>query len=291
MNTPVVSVLVTVFNREHILRATVESLLLSTFKDIEIILVDDCSRDGSWDLCQSLQASVCQVRAFRNENNLGDYANRNRAASLARGKYLKYLDADDLIYPHSLQVMVDALERFPDAALALSANVIDPEVPYPEKVEPPEFFRRHFLGRSPIGVGPSAAIIRRDCFEAVGGFSGRQFVGDTELWLKLAERWPVVLLPPALVWWRRHEGQQMSLEMKKPEVLNVRFRLNLDCLQQTSHLSAEDRRAAVVRLRANHARSLVSFGLRNRRPLTSTALLYNSGLGLKDLLRGLRGYL
>lgn len=83
----------------------------------------------------------------------------------------------------------------------------------------------------------------------------------------------------------------MSLEMKKPEVLNVRFRLNLDCLQQTSHLSAKDRRAAVVRLRANHARSLVSFGLRNRRPLTSTALLYNSGLGLKDLLRGLRGYL
>ena len=97
--------------------------------------------------------------------------------------------------------MVDALEHYPEAGLALSANVIDPEVPYPEKLDPPEFFRRHFFGRSPIGVGPSAAIIRRDCFEAVGGFSGRQFVGDTELWLKLAERWPVVLLPPALVWW------------------------------------------------------------------------------------------
>jgi len=170
-------------------------------------------------------------------------------------------------------------------------NVIDPEVPYPEKLDPPEFFRRHFLGRSPIGVGPSAAIIRRNCFEAVGGFSGRQFVGDTELWLKLAERWPVVLLPPALVWWRRHEGQQMSLEMKKPEVLNVRFRLNLDCLQQTAHLSAEDRRAAAVRLRTNHARSLMSFGLCNRRPLTSAALLYHSGLGFKDILRGARGYL
>ncbi|MFM7166922.1 MAG: glycosyltransferase family 2 protein, partial [Planctomycetaceae bacterium] len=231
-----------------------------------------------------------QVRAFRNDKKLGDYANRNRAASLARGKYLKYLDADDLIYPHSLQVMVDALEKFPDAALALSANVIDPEVPYPEKLDPPEFFRRHFLGRSPIGVGPSAAIIRRDCFEAVSGFSGRQFVGDTELWLKLAERWPVVLLPPALVWWRRHEGQQMSLEMKKPEVLNVRFQLNRDCLLQTAHLIDADRRAAAIRLQANHARSLVSFGLRNRRPLTSASLLSQSGLGLKDVLRGLCGY-
>ncbi|MFM7164103.1 MAG: hypothetical protein ACKO3T_02570, partial [Planctomycetaceae bacterium] len=195
-----------------------------------------------------------------------------------------------LIYPHSLQVMVDALEKFPDAALALSANVIDPEVPYPEKLDPPEFFRRHFLGRSPIGVGPSAAIIRRDCFEAVGGFSGRQFVGDTELWLKLAERWPVVLLPPALVWWRRHEGQQMSLEMKKPEVLNVRFQLNLDVARQTVHLSARDRQAAIQRLRQNHARLLLSLGLRQRRLLTALVLMRSSGLSAIDYVRALGGY-
>ena len=154
MNTPLVSALVTVYNRQHILNETVESLLGSSCSDIEIILADDCSLDGSWSLCQNLQVSCPRVRAFRNLQNLGDYANRNRAASLARGKYLKYLDADDLIYPHSLQVMVDALEKFPTAGLALSANVIDPEVPYPEKLDPPEFFRRHFLGRSPIGVGP-----------------------------------------------------------------------------------------------------------------------------------------
>lgn len=290
MTAPGVSVLVTVFNRAHILRDTVDSLLTSRFRDFEVILVDDCSGDDSWDLCQTLAQSNPQIRAFRNERNLGDYGNRNRAASLARGKYLKYLDADDLIYPHSLQVMVDALEQNPTAGLALSANVIDPELPYPELIVPPQFFRRHFFGRSPIGVGPSAAIIRRDCFEAVGGFSGRQFVGDTELWLKLAERWPVVLLPPALVWWRRHEGQQMSLEMKKPEVLNVRFQLNLDCLQRTAHLNENEKSAVMPRLRANHARSLLSFGLRNRRPLTCLQLLKNAGLGLTDVAAGLWGY-
>lgn len=285
-----VSVLVTVWNRAHILHETVESIRCSGFREFEIVLVDDCSTDGSWQVCSELAAGNSSIVAYRNNVNLGDYANRNRAASLARGKYLKYLDADDLIYPHSLQVMVDALEKFPDAALALSANVIDPDVPYPEKLDPPEFFRRHFLGRSPIGVGPSAAIIRRDCFEAVGGFSGRQFVGDTELWLRLAERWPVVLLPPALVWWRRHEGQQMSLEMKRPEVLNVRFQLNLDVARQTVHLSELDRQAATQRLRRNHARLLLSFGLRQRRVIAATKLMRHSGLSLTDYIGALAGY-
>jgi glycosyltransferase involved in cell wall biosynthesis len=287
-----VSALVTVFNRQQILRSTVESLLASSFRDIEVVLVDDCSRDDSWTLCQKLESASADipVRAFRNDRNLGDYANRNRAASMARGQYLKYLDADDLIYPHSLQVMVDAMEQFSDAALALSANVIDPEVPYPERIEPPEFFRRHFFGRSPIGVGPSAAIIRRDCFEAVGGFSGRQFVGDTELWLKLAERWPVVLLPPALVWWRRHEGQQMSLEMKKPEVLNVRFQLELEVLRATCHLGVHQKSQAERVIKQRHARRLLSMAVRQRRLLTAGNLVRNSGLKFSDLVRGLRRY-
>lgn len=290
MSLPIVSALVTVYNRAHILHETVNSLLQSAFEDMEIVLVDDRSNDSSWELCQKLTITSPKILAFRNDTNLGDYANRNRAASLARGKYLKYLDADDLIYSHSLQVMVDAMEKFPEAALALSANVIDPEIPYPEKIESPEFFRRHFFGRSPIGVGPSAAIIRRECFEAVGGFSGRQFVGDTELWLKLAERWPIVLLPPALVWWRKHEGQQMSLEMKKPEVLNVRFQLNLDTLNNTKHLDANQKLKANQRLRQNHARLLLSVCLRQRRPAIAIRLARHAGLGVLDLLRGLSGY-
>ncbi|GDX94166.1 glycosyl transferase [Planctomycetia bacterium] len=284
------SVLVTVWNRGRILSETVNSIFSSSFRDFEVVLVDDCSADDSWEVCCQLSASSLTVRSFRNSSNLGDYANRNRAASLARGKYLKYLDADDLIYPHSLHVMVDALERFPDAALALSANVIDPDVPYPEKLEPPEFFRRHFLGRSPIGVGPSAAIIRRDCFEAVGGFSGRQFVGDTELWLKLAERWPVVLLPPALVWWRRHEGQQMSLEMKKPEVLNVRFRLQLEMLRSTVNLATSDRTLAEQRLVQHHARRLLAMAIREGRIRTAWKLWREAPLRYTDLIKGLRSY-
>jgi len=92
MTLPIVSALVTVYNRAHILSETVHSLLNSEYGKLEIVLVDDCSSDASWPLCQTLAEANPQVRAFRNQKNLGDYANRNRAASLARGKYLKYLE-------------------------------------------------------------------------------------------------------------------------------------------------------------------------------------------------------
>lgn len=284
------SILVTVFNREAYLRQTLESILGSSVVDFEVIVVDDCSNDNSVEIARSSVQSESRVRLYVNEKNLGDYANRNRAASLARGKYLKYLDADDLIYRHSLATMVDAMERFPDAALALSRNVIDPEEPYPKLYSPKEFFREHYFGKSPIGVGPSAAIIRRECFEAVGGFSGRQFVGDTELWMKLAERWPIVTLPPALVWWRRHEGQQMALELTKPEVIGVRAKLELEAVRRTAHLNTAEKEIAIRRIKQHLARRLLSISVRAKRPMKAWQMYSESELTVVDLIRGFMKY-
>lgn len=284
---PRVSVLVTVFNREHILEETIRSVQESSFQDFEIVIVDDCSKDKSYQLAQTLAETDSRIRVFRNEKNLGDYANRNRAASLANGRLLKYLDADDLIYRFSLATMVDAMDRFPLAGLGLSWSVIDPDLAYPHLVKPAEFAERHFFGRSPIGVGPSAAIIRRECFDDVGGFSGRQFVGDTELWMKLGEKWPIVSLPPALVWWRRHEGQQMSLEMQRPQVLNVRHRLELDYLNSTVHLSVDRKRLAERQLRYRHGRRLLSLCLKQKSPQLLWRLVAESGLSGMDLFRSI----
>jgi glycosyltransferase involved in cell wall biosynthesis len=284
---PCVSVLVTVYNREAYLEATLRSILVSSFTDFEVIVVDDCSIDSSIDIARQLAGIDHRIQVHKNERNLGDYFNRNRAAALASGKYLKYLDADDLIYTHSLATMVDAMEAFPEVGLALSQNVIDPDVPYPKAYTPQEFFHAHYFGKSPIGVGPSAAIIRRECFEAIGGFSGRQFVGDTELWMRLAERWPIVTLPPALVWWRKHPGQQMQLELLRPEVLNVRYQWELESLSSTKQLTEDEKEAAKRRLNGRHARRLLSLGLKGRRLQTAWRLFRESGLTLGELASGL----
>lgn len=286
--TPTVSVLVTVYNREEYLSCTLESILNSTFQDFEVIVVDDHSTDNSLDVAKRFAHLDCRIKVHSNEKNLGDYYNRNKAASLAKGKYLKYLDADDLIYRHGLSIMVEALEEFPAAALALSYNRIDPEFPYPFVHSPQELYRQHFLGKSVLGVGPSAAILRRNQFNAVGGFSGQQFVGDTELWLKLAEKWPVVTLPPSLVWWRQHEGQQMQLELTKPEVLNKRHELQLKMLKETKHLSESQKNKALRELKHLHARRILSFALRRKRPQTAWSLFRNSSLTIGELLVGLK---
>lgn len=287
MPPPLVSVLVTVYNREKYLAPAIESVLGQTFQDFELIIVDDSSGDRSVEIARRYQTNH-RVRIYVNERNLGDYPNRNRAASYASGKYLKYVDADDLIYPHCLAVMVQAMSDFPDAALGLSWNVIDPPEKYPFVSSSREVLRAHYLGRSLLGVGPSAAIIRRDAFEVLGGFSGRQFVGDSELFLKFAQRWPVVSLPPALVWWRRHEGQQMSIEQTRREILNVRFRLDCEILEGSDLLEPGEKRLATFRLRYQHARKLLSMALRERKLAMACHLWSSAGLGWKDLMIALR---
>lgn len=287
---PVSSYLVTVYNRESYLEACVESILCSSDSDFEVIVVDDASKDRSVAIADSIARFDSRVHVHRNETNLGDYANRNRAASLAKGKYLKYLDADDLIYPHSLELMVEAMERHPEAALGLSLNQIDPDQPYPFLSSTGEVIRNHFRGRSVLGVGPSASIIRRDAFEEIGGFSGRQFIGDAELWLKLAERWPVVSLPPALVWWRRHEGQQMNLEMSRPEVLGERFRLEVDTATHTQWLDDSERRTAICRIGQHHARRILALATKGGKPKEAMRLARDSGLSIPEFLRGFRPY-
>lgn len=207
---PKVSVLTTVYNREKYLVECIESVLASDYKDWELIIVDDQSKDNSIDIAQFYSAKDDRIKAYVNDRNLGDYPNRNKAATYARGKYIKYLDADDLIYPHGLGIMVRTMEDYPDCALGISQEVVEDVKPYPFVMEPEETFRREFLQRGVLGFGPTGTIIKRDAFESVGGFTGTRYIGDTELWYQLALKNPVLKIVPGLTFWRRHKDQEIT---------------------------------------------------------------------------------
>jgi glycosyltransferase involved in cell wall biosynthesis len=210
---PVVSVLMTSYNREKYIAAALESVLSSHFSDFEVIVSDDASADDTAKIAQSYAGRDERVRVFINEKNLGDYSNRNRAASLARGTYIKYVDSDDILYPHALTVMVEAMERFPQAGFGLS-SLPDPKVPYPAVSEPHNTYLEHFKGFGHFDRAPGSAIIRRDVFENTGGFSGRRGIGDNEYWLKIARYYPLVKFPAHLYWARKHEGQESESTAK-----------------------------------------------------------------------------
>ena len=204
---PVVSVLMTTYNRENYVASAIDSVLASTFEDFELVVVDDCSKDRTSEICREYASQDDRVHFFQNEKNLGDYPNRNRAASYARGRYLKYLDSDDMLYPHGLAVMVSTMERFTDAKAGLSAYA-EADRPHPCVYSPLEAYRIHYFERDLLGRAPGSVIVNRKAFESVGGFSGKRQVGDHELWLKLAAKYSVVTMPRDLVWDRDHEVKE-----------------------------------------------------------------------------------
>jgi glycosyltransferase involved in cell wall biosynthesis len=288
---PLVSVLVTVYNRETYLRECLESVLASTWTDFELIVVDDASTDGSWQVAESIALADARVRLFRNDNNLGDYGNRMRAARLARGEYIKYLDSDDIIYSHSLALMVEAMRKYPDAALGLSHSDPEGEEPYPWLLAPDEVWKKEFLGGGALGCGPSGTIIRRDAFFEIGGFGNWGVLNDTDLWYRLSARWAVVLLPPGLVWWRRHPGQEFTRNDADLAYLANGLQMSLGVLSMSDNpLSPDQRMAAESRARQRHARRLWSLALRRGRVGTAFGLMRESRLSAADILSGLRPY-
>lgn len=279
---PRVSVLMTAFNREQYIAEAIESVLRSTMTDFELIVVDDCSSDGTAAIALEYAGRDPRIRAERNGENLGDYENRNRAARYARGEYLKYVDSDDMIYPHGLEVMVRCMEVWPDAALGLSA-VPDPKGPSPRYLTPVEAYREHFFEHDLLGRAPGSAIIRRSAFEAVGGFSGRRQIGDHELWLKMARRFAVVKMPTDLLWDRQHSRQEKHYDGLVEKAL-----MHEDVAVEALHagdcpLDSHEREAALARISSNRARNFWLFlrsngGLRQARKYRRGASLPASAI-------------
>ena len=173
MSTPLVSVLMTCYNREQFLPAAIESVLWQTFEDFELIIVDDRSTDGSVEIAREYARRDHRIRVVVNETNLGDYPNRNRAASLARGQYIKYHDSDDVMYPHCLAVMVAPMEAEPRAGFGLSLGRNWEGGPCPMLQTPRQCYQREFLGLGMFGAGPAGALFRTNVLRELGGFEDR----------------------------------------------------------------------------------------------------------------------
>ncbi|WP_229760426.1 glycosyltransferase family 2 protein [Ferruginibacter lapsinanis] len=244
----------TSYNREKYIGEAIESVLRSTYQNWELIIVDDASKDRTVEIARSYAEKDERIKLHVNEINLGDYANRNKAAGYAKGEYLKYLDSDDKICPWGLGVMVECMESDASIAMGFSSNILI-NCMLPVVLSPEESFKLYFFRGFLLGIGPSGTIIRRDVFESFNGFSGRQFVGDTELWFKIASKHSVVCMPANLVYWREHEQQQIVLERKDFHIESVRLAMiretlvGGDCPLQKSDADAAYRNIVNIKCR------------------------------------------
>jgi glycosyltransferase involved in cell wall biosynthesis len=282
MTAPLVSVLTTAYNREKYISQAIESVLASSFKDFELIIVDNCSTDHTVEIARHYTSDP-RVQVHVNEKNLGDYPNRNRAASLAHGRYLKYVDSDDYIYRHCLETMVGMMERFPDSGLGLAAFRQDQARPFPIQLSPRQAYFTHYFRTTIFAAGPLGAIIRKDAFDAVGGFTGR-WSGDFEMWHTLAARYPVVMMPNGLVWHRNHAEQEMQYYRTDPRVILTYFVIACDQLTRLEcPLLAEERQLALRHMRRRQARFVLRTWASQQRGCGKD-LLRRSGRSLVELL-------
>ena len=112
-----VSVIVAVYNVEQYIEACVQSIRRQTFKNLEILLVDDGSRDSSGELCDALERQDPRIRVLHKANGgLSDA--RNAAIDVAQGDYLTFVDGDDLLHPRMIECLMQALEDEPEAHMS-----------------------------------------------------------------------------------------------------------------------------------------------------------------------------
>lgn len=197
-DTPLVSVCIPTYNYARFLPRTIDSVLDQTLEDFELIVVDDASSDDTDEVMEQY-ADDPRVTYIRNETNRGLFANFNFAASLARGRHLKFLCADDWLAPEFLERTASLLDSDERIGMVTNSHVLTSADEQPLTIEYAPFEGRAFIPRQeavdqlilwhyPIGR-PTNVLIRRDVFEQVGGFDG-DFAptGDLQLWLRVLER-------------------------------------------------------------------------------------------------------
>jgi glycosyltransferase involved in cell wall biosynthesis len=229
---PLVSVLMTAYNRDKYIAMAIDSVLASTYTNFELIIVDDASKDMTLVIAKQYELTDIRVKVYSNEKNLGDYPNRNVAASYATGKYLKYVDSDDYIYPDGLKILVDSMERFPAAGMGICSLKPDKERPFPFMLSPKESYEYHFFGPRLFFIGPLSVIFLKDAFSEVGGFLSNRMVSDNHMWYDLALHYPVVLISDGVVWARDHPGQELKDEynyLREYEAIKWRYLLDPAC--------------------------------------------------------------
>ncbi|MFN5375678.1 MAG: glycosyltransferase family 2 protein [Chitinophagaceae bacterium] len=253
-----VSVLMTSYNRANFIKEAIESVLLQDYTDFELIIVDDSSSDATWDIIKAYANIDKRIKAFRNIENLGDYPNRNRVASYASRKYLKYLDSDDILLPGSLMQMVTTMEENPSCVLGLIGIGLELATNEYKILQPKYVYRDIFFKGKIIGCGPSFSIIKRSVFEEVGGFSEKRHLSDLELWFKLLPVYPLCVFGEGLVYWRRHNDQEFEIGEKSNFHFFKSYVIYLNALQQENcPLSLQERKMAIRNLKNRYSRHVL----------------------------------
>ena len=204
-----IDVVIPAFNAEKFITQTLESVGAQDVSIRSVIIVNDGSKDNTIELVRHAIQKDSRIRFYQNENNLGDYPNRNQAASYAKGKYILYVDSDDQIQPDAIAYCMKYFEAFPEADF----SVIYPhdDIQTPMMLDSEAAIRKHFYEKSFLNLGPGGVVFKREFFLKNNSYSTR-FGPANDLYshLKFSIKGNVLLLPFKYLIYRIHDGQEST---------------------------------------------------------------------------------
>lgn len=220
---PRVSIIIPTYNRVWLLREAIDSVLNQTFKDIEVIVVDDAGAEDVQSVIAGYNNS--NLRYIRNERNLGLAGTRNQGIVAASGDYIGFLDDDDLFELTKIEKQVALLDQQPAVDIVYCGYYYlyeDGKHLYENVMLPHGNILKDLLLSSPILV--HAPLIRRACLDRWGVFDASMRVcGDWDLWLRYAiQGCRYACIQEALCAYRQHRGNMtQKIELWSQEHLLV----------------------------------------------------------------------
>lgn len=218
-----VSVIIPAFNAGKFLAETVQSVLAQTYTDFEIVISDDGSTDNTAAIAQSFSDQRIQ---YRYQKNSGVSSARNHGAEIAKGKYLAFLDADDLFHPDNLSKKVAAFQNDPNLALVFAdCDVIDGTGKTTgEKLigKDDKLLENLLLWNGTVIPGPSSILITRESFEKSGGFDPEfSTAADQNFFFRIAHKNKCARIPEILTSYRKHDTN-MHADIERMERDHIR---------------------------------------------------------------------
>jgi glycosyltransferase involved in cell wall biosynthesis len=250
---PTVSIIIPTYNRSALLKQALASCLEQTYQDFEIIVVDDGSTDDTKQTVESLNSK--KIRYIYQEN-CGRSKARNKAISLAQGKYITFLDSDDEYMPNKLEVGVSALNQNPQyGAIYSSAYNVDIDGnlhPYVYPAPCSGWIYKEITLYLPLTLCLPTVMVRKEVFQKVGAFDENQNrFEDTDMWRRISKKYQFLAIDQPLCRIRYHEGN----EMEHPEVIYQALKY------YTEKVLREDTLRYGLGLRFLAARLCVHYGL------------------------------
>ncbi len=224
---PTISVIMPAYNAEKYISESIESILNQTHKNFELIIIDDCSKDKSWNIIQKYAKKNKIIHAIKNEKNLGLCLTLNKGIKYAKGKYIARADNDDWYYPERLEKQYLFLESNPDVGIVGGTMEIMSETGevYSRRTysKTDQEIRKHIFSYSPFSH--PLVMIKKSILNKTGNYNSSFIPADDyELYFRIGKYSKFANLSDTLMKYRVSSASMTSKQTKKMEHATIKVR-------------------------------------------------------------------